>query len=120
MRGCCRAATGKPLPPRGRIFPPMCSIILRNAIGPSFRMSSWPSAALAHDVARLGPGSACRRRPTLRYHRNLSRRTDDMASISMYEAAVTTMVKVLENLAAVLEKADAHAQAKKIEPAALL
>ena len=43
-----------------------------------------------------------------------------MASITMYEAAVPTMVKVLENLAAVLDKADAHAQAKKIDAAAFL
>lgn len=40
--------------------------------------------------------------------------------LSMYEAAVPTMSRVLNNLAAVLEKAAAHAEAKKIDPAVLI
>ena len=43
-----------------------------------------------------------------------------MTTISMYEAAVPTMSRVLENLAAVLQKAQAHAEAKKIEPGVLV
>ena|SRR5688572_24984031 len=43
-----------------------------------------------------------------------------MASISMYDAAVPTMCRVLDNLAAVLQKAQAHAEAKKIEPGVLI
>jgi hypothetical protein len=38
-------------------------------------------------------------------------------SISMYHASVPTIVRALNNLAAVLEKADQHAAAKKIDPA---
>lgn len=40
--------------------------------------------------------------------------------VSMYELAVPTMSRALENLAGVLEKAAAHAEAKKIDPAVLL
>jgi len=40
--------------------------------------------------------------------------------ISMYQASVPTFVRMLNNLAAVLEKAAAHAEARKIEPAVLL
>lgn len=40
--------------------------------------------------------------------------------VSMYELAVPTMSRALENLAKVLEKAAAHAEAKKIDPAVLL
>lgn len=36
--------------------------------------------------------------------------------ISMYDASVQTGIRTLTNLAAVLEKAAAHAQAKKIDP----
>ncbi|HYC37174.1 MAG TPA: DUF1993 domain-containing protein [Usitatibacter sp.] len=43
-----------------------------------------------------------------------------MASITMYEAAVPTMCRVLENLAAVLQKAQAHAEARKIDPSVLV
>ena len=38
----------------------------------------------------------------------------------MYQSAVPTCVRTLTNLAAILEKAAAHAEARKIEPAALL
>ena len=41
-------------------------------------------------------------------------------SVSMYEAAVPTMTRGLENLAAILEKAAAHAEAKKIAPEVLV
>ena len=41
-------------------------------------------------------------------------------TISMYQASVPTIVRALNNLAAVLEKADQHATAKKIEPAAFV
>ena len=41
-------------------------------------------------------------------------------NISMYQASVPTFIRVLNNLAAILEKAHAHAEAKKIDPAALL
>jgi hypothetical protein len=37
--------------------------------------------------------------------------------ISMYEASVPVFVRVLNNLAAILEKAAAHAEARKIDPA---
>jgi uncharacterized protein len=40
--------------------------------------------------------------------------------ISMYEASVPVFAKVLGNLAAILDKAAAHAEAKKIDPAVLL
>ena len=39
-------------------------------------------------------------------------------TISMYQASVPTIVRALNNLIAVLEKADQHAAAKEIEPAA--
>ena len=39
---------------------------------------------------------------------------------SMYQISVPTFTRVLNNLAAILEKAAAHAEARKIEPAALL
>ena len=41
-------------------------------------------------------------------------------TISMYQAGVPTIVRALNNLAAVLEKADQHATAKNIEPAAFV
>ena len=41
-------------------------------------------------------------------------------TISMYQACVPTFIRVLDNLAAVLEKAAAHAEAKKIDPAVLI
>jgi hypothetical protein len=37
-------------------------------------------------------------------------------AISMYQASVPTIIRALNNLAAVLEKADQHAAAKKIDP----
>ncbi|HUP29179.1 MAG TPA: DUF1993 domain-containing protein [Usitatibacter sp.] len=43
-----------------------------------------------------------------------------MTTISMYQAAVPTFVRALNSLADVLEKAEAHAAAKKIEPKAFL
>ena len=39
---------------------------------------------------------------------------------SMYQSSVPTCVRTLTNLAAILEKAEAHAEPRKIEPAALL
>lgn len=41
-------------------------------------------------------------------------------TISMYQASVPAFIRVLDNLAAVLEKAAAHAEAKKIDPAVLI
>ena len=41
-------------------------------------------------------------------------------TISMYQAAVPTVIRTLNNLAAVLEKAEQHAASKKIEPVALV
>ena len=38
----------------------------------------------------------------------------------MYQASVPTFARVLNNLAAILEKAAAHAEAKKIDPIALI
>jgi hypothetical protein len=38
----------------------------------------------------------------------------------MYQASVPTMIRVLNNLAAVLEKAAAHCEAKKIDPSVLV
>lgn len=40
--------------------------------------------------------------------------------ISMYHASVPVFVRMLENLAAILEKAAAHAEARKIDPAVLV
>jgi hypothetical protein len=40
--------------------------------------------------------------------------------VTMYDAAVPTMIRGLENLAALLEKAAAHAEAKKIAPEVLV
>ena len=41
-------------------------------------------------------------------------------TISMYQASVPTFIHVLGNLAAILEKGAAHAEAKKIKPEVLL
>ena len=41
-------------------------------------------------------------------------------SISMYQASVPTITRALNNLIGVLEKAAAHAEAKKIDPAVLV
>jgi hypothetical protein len=41
-------------------------------------------------------------------------------TISMYQASVPVFIRMLGNLAAILEKAAAHAEAKKIDPAVLL
>ena len=41
-------------------------------------------------------------------------------SLTMYTATVPTCVRALNNLAAILEKAAAHAQSRKIDPAVLL
>ena len=41
-------------------------------------------------------------------------------TISMYQASVPPMTRSLNNLAAILEKAAAHAEAKKIDPAVLI
>ena len=40
--------------------------------------------------------------------------------ISMHQASVPTFARVLNNLAAILEKTAAHAEAKKIDPIALI
>lgn len=40
--------------------------------------------------------------------------------ISMYQASVPTFARTLNNLAAILEKAAAHAEAKKIDPVVLV
>jgi hypothetical protein len=40
--------------------------------------------------------------------------------ISMYQASVPAFIRALNNLAAILEKAQAHAQARKIDASALL
>jgi hypothetical protein len=41
-------------------------------------------------------------------------------SVSMYQASIPVFIRVLNNLAAILEKAAAHAEAHKIDPAVLL
>jgi len=41
-------------------------------------------------------------------------------TISMYQASVPTFLRMLDNLAAILEKAAAHAEARKIDPAVLV
>jgi hypothetical protein len=41
-------------------------------------------------------------------------------TISMYQVAVPSLVRSLNNLVAILEKAAAHAEAKKIDPAVLV
>lgn len=40
-------------------------------------------------------------------------------TISMYQACIPPLVRMLNNLAGILEKAAAHAEAKKIDPAVL-
>ena len=40
--------------------------------------------------------------------------------ISMYQASVPVFVRALNNLAAILERATAHAEARKIDPAVLI
>ncbi len=40
--------------------------------------------------------------------------------ISMYQASVPTFIRMLNNLTAILEKAAAHAEARKIDPAVLV
>ena len=41
-------------------------------------------------------------------------------SLPMYDASVKPMRQMLKNLSAILAKASAHCEAKKIDPAALL
>ncbi|MEO5558801.1 MAG: DUF1993 domain-containing protein [Dokdonella sp.] len=41
-------------------------------------------------------------------------------SISMYQASVPVFIRALENLSAILHKAAAHAEAKKIDPSVLV
>ena len=41
-------------------------------------------------------------------------------TLSMYQASVPVFTRMLNNLAAILEKAAAHCEAKKIDPAALI
>jgi uncharacterized protein len=41
-------------------------------------------------------------------------------SITMYQASMSPIIRVLNNLAAILEKGAAHAEAKKIDPAVLI
>ena len=41
-------------------------------------------------------------------------------TISMYQASVPTFIRMLHNLAAILEKAAAHAETKKIDPEVLV
>lgn len=41
-------------------------------------------------------------------------------TISMYQASVPVFIRMLSNLIAILEKATAHAEARKITPAVLL
>ena len=41
-------------------------------------------------------------------------------TLSMYQASVPVFIRMLDNLAAILEKAAAHAEARKIDPAVLL
>ena len=43
-----------------------------------------------------------------------------LMKISMYQASIPTFIRVLNNLVAVLEKGAAHAEARKIDPTALL
>ena len=41
-------------------------------------------------------------------------------TISMYQASVPVFIRMMSNLSAILEKAAAHAEARKIEPAVLI
>ena len=41
-------------------------------------------------------------------------------TISMYQASVPSLIRSLNNLAAILEKSAAHAEARKIDPAVLI
>jgi uncharacterized protein len=41
-------------------------------------------------------------------------------TISMYQASLPALIRSLNNLASILEKADAHATAKKIDPTVLI
>src|SRR5688500_19294636 len=52
--------------------------------------------------------------------RILGERPEPTMKISMYDACVPPGIRMMNNLAAVLEKAIAHAEAKKIEPEVLV
>lgn len=41
-------------------------------------------------------------------------------ALSMYQASVPVFIRMLNNLAVILDKAEAHCTAHKIDPAALL
>lgn len=41
-------------------------------------------------------------------------------TISMYQISVSSLIRSLNNLAAILEKSAAHAEARKIDPAVLI
>lgn len=43
-----------------------------------------------------------------------------MAKLSMYESSVPVLMRMLNNLCGILEKAAAHAEAKKIDPSVLI
>src|SRR5260221_6191614 len=58
------------------------------------------------------------RRPFTGYHRGFP--LEDPMTISMYQASVPTIIRALNNLAAVLDKGQQHAEAKKIDPAVLI
>jgi hypothetical protein len=45
---------------------------------------------------------------------------ETVMAISMYQASVPRFINILNNLCAILDKAEAHATAKKIDPAVLL
>jgi uncharacterized protein len=52
------------------------------------------------------------------YHRGIYK--EETMSISMYDASVPVFRQMLDSLSAILDKAEAHAAARKIEPAVFL
>jgi hypothetical protein len=64
-------------------------------------------------IVRTRAGSACCP-AAIRIH------LEEAMTISMYQASVPVFIRMLGNLAAILDKAAAHCEARKIEPAALI
>jgi len=53
-------------------------------------------------------------------HAHYDKTSEKTVNISMYQACVPVFVRVLNNLAAIVEKAAAYAESRKIDPAALI
>src|SRR5262249_54085152 len=97
----------------------------RESGGGNERASTQPVASRKQDHRAMGDhGDAFRppRSPLSLLHPNASRAIERpyTMTISMYKASVPVFVQFLTSLSAVLDKAAAYAEAKKVEPAVLL